>query len=168
MQYSCLLAQCSTQPSNGGRAVKAASVGSSIYNLSSRSPAHSECSQSPVISDRFASLPCYPSPSTHLHPIYSLDLPNYPPSIMLSPTPNLQLFLLYLPNYPFTYPPNSPSPPTSPGDVGKLVTHRRQAAPSHHQGLSCCSPTELFHRSHPRHCRCLHFQQLLSTHPASG
>ena len=111
MQYSCLLAQCSTQPSNGGRAVKAASVGSSIYNLSSRSPAHSECSQSPVISDRFASLPYYPSPSTHLHPIYSLDLPNYPPSIMLSPTPNLQLFLSICPTTPS---PTLQTPPLHP------------------------------------------------------
>ena len=152
--------------------MKAASVGSSIYNLFSRSPAHSECSQSPVISDRFASPPLIYPTTPYIHPPTYTP---YTPSICPT-TPHLSCYplhlpsnpsSLYLPNNPFTYPPNSLSPPTSPGDVGMLVTHRSLAAPSHHQGLSCCSPTEHFHRSHRCRC-CLHFQQLPSTHPAFG
>ena len=63
MQYSWLNVQLNCQP------VKAASVGSSIYNLCPRSRAHAECSQSPPISDRFASPPLiHPTtPSIH-HP----------------------------------------------------------------------------------------------------
>lgn len=108
MQYSWLNVQLNCQP------VKAASVGSSIYNLCPRSRAHAECSQSPPISDRFASPPLIHPTTPSIHHPQHLRHP------------------LHLTNFyratPSTSPPNSP-PPSSPGDVGMLVTHRSSSAP---------------------------------------
>ena len=67
-------------------------------------------------------LPHYPlHPPTHLHPIYSLHLPNYPPSIVLSPTPTLQPFLSVSAQQPLHLPSKLPLPthlPRRRWDVG--------------------------------------------------
>ena len=98
-------------------------------------------------------------------------LPPHLSSTLLPPpstTPNTS-------DTPYTWPtsiaPPPPPPlqtPLHPAPQETLGCWWLIAAARHHQGLSCCSPTELFHRSHPR-C-CFHFSQLCvhSVHPVFG